>query len=128
MRRNKYGVAPREQRTDEAGIVHDSKGEMGRWRELQEMERRGEISDLYRQVGYPLVVREIQVAKYVADFEYYRDGQHVVEDWKPGVRTGEYLMKKKLMRALHGIEIYESGRKPKKARPRKEKKKCNPTT
>ncbi len=34
---------------------------------------------------------------YVADFDYMEDGRHIVEDVK-GVRTPEYVMKRKLFK------------------------------
>ena len=43
---------------------------------------------------------------YIADFVYYRDGEYVVEDAK-GVRTKEYIIKRKLMLYVHGIKIKE---------------------
>lgn len=129
MRRNgKYNVAPKEQRTDEAGTVFDSKGEMARWRELQGMEERGEIVDLRRQVPYRLLLSGDLLLTYVADFVYgifhetlcREDRQYslVVEDWKPGVRTEMYRLKRKLMKAIHGIDILETGRRPKKRKAR----------
>lgn len=46
--------------------------------------------------------------KYIADFVYTdkATGQTVVEDTK-GVRTKEYIIKRKLMLYLHGIRIKE---------------------
>lgn len=127
MRRNgKYNVAPKEQRTDEAGVVFDSKGELGRWRELQGHEQCGIIFDLQRQVPYRLELPGGVVLIYVADFVYrveYPDpyramGDLIVEDWKPGVRTEMYRLKKKLMKAIHNIDILETGRRPKKRKVR----------
>ena len=42
----------------------------------------------------------------MADFVYVRDGQTVVEDAK-GVRTKDYIIKRKLMLWLHGIRVQE---------------------
>jgi len=48
------------------------------------------------------------IGSYRADFTYVNeDGQPIVEDVK-GFRTPVYRLKKKLMRALYGIEILES--------------------
>ena len=46
---------------------------------------------------------------YVADFTYTdtRTGEHIVEDVK-GHRTPEYIIKKKLMLHLYGIEVTET--------------------
>lgn len=113
-RYGKYGVAPKVERTSREGIVFDSKGELSRWEELRLLERAGEVSELRRQVKYPLVVNGVDLGSYVADFVYVDErtllvgGRQVVEDFK-GVRTPAYRLKKKLMLAIHGIEIFETG-------------------
>lgn len=71
------------------------------------MEAAGEISDLKLQVSYPLIVNEVKIATYRSDFEYIEQGQKVVEDSK-GVRTRDYVMKRRLMLALYGIHIRET--------------------
>lgn len=43
---------------------------------------------------------------YIADFVYAENGKIVVEDTK-GVRTPEYIVKRKLMLYLYGIKIKE---------------------
>lgn len=48
-----------------------------------------------------------QECSYYADFDYIgKDGTHVVEDTK-GVKTKEYIIKRKLMLYIHGIRISE---------------------
>ncbi|MBB4861373.1 hypothetical protein HNP46_000184 [Pseudomonas nitritireducens] len=88
----------------------DSKGEYKRFLDLQLLERAGVISDLRRQVRYPLQIGDCLVSTYIADFVYTEKGREVVEDFK-GFRTREYLQKKRLMKDIHGIEIYETGTK-----------------
>jgi len=75
------------------------------------LESLGLIRDLQRQVPFPLAVNGIEVCRYVADFVYLEaaDARQVVEDVK-SEHTRElpvYRLKKKLMRAVHGIEINE---------------------
>lgn len=126
----KYGVAPQAERTSRDGEVFDSKGELARWEELRLLERAGEISGLRRQVEYPLVVGQVKVGTYVADFIYTKRERYswgyalplVVEDFK-GVRTPAYRLKKKLMLALYGIEILETGAPPRRARGRRSNRK-----
>lgn len=91
------------------GIRFDSKKEAHRWSELKLLQRAGQISDLRRQVRHDLVVNGIKICAYVADFTYTDEAAHrpVVEDVKGGIRTREYILKKKLMRACLGIEITE---------------------
>lgn len=44
--------------------------------------------------------------RYVADFVYQTDGFTVVEDTK-GMRTKDYVLKRKMMLYFHGIRIQE---------------------
>lgn len=106
------------------GIAFDSKKEARRWRELTLLQEVGKISDLRRQVKYTLIpaqrepdtkgkrggiikgkLLEREVA-YYADFVYIADGRTVVEDTK-GVRTPEYIIKRKLMLWRYGLRIKE---------------------
>ena len=101
----KYGNA----KVDVDGMRFDSKREAARWRELQLLERAGEISDLRRQVRYELVPKlpGERPVDYIADFVYRdKDGNEVVEDVK-GVRTPVYVIKRKLMLWRHGVRIRE---------------------
>ena len=79
------------------------------------MERGGSIKDLERQIKYDIVVNGEKICKYVADFRYNQieeDGsqKEIVEDAK-GVETADFKLKKKLMKAVHGIEIKLSKKK-----------------
>ena len=96
--------------------VFDSVKEYSRWQELKMLERAGEIYGLKRQVPFVLIptqkdetgkVIEREV-KYIADFTYRerRDNRLVVEDTK-GMRTREYILKRKLMLYRNGIRIQE---------------------
>lgn len=95
------------------GETFDSKREAQRYQELRLLMRAGEIADLQRQVVFELIpaqkicgkVLERSV-KYIADFVYMQDGNRVVEDTK-GVRTKEYIIKRKLMLWRHGIRVKE---------------------
>lgn len=89
------------------GVTYHSEKEFNRWCELQLLARAGIISDLRRQVPYELKVNGMLVCKYVADATYRaQDGKFVCEDVK-GVRTKEYVIKSKLMLAIHGIRVLE---------------------
>ncbi len=70
------------------------------------LEKAGAISTLSRQVPFLIVINGVRVCKYTADFTYIENGVLVVEDAK-GVRTTAYKLKKRLMKAVHGIEIHE---------------------
>lgn len=90
------------------GITFASKKEANRYCLLKLMERGGLIRDLELQPPYRLEVNGVLVCKYVADFRYVdaQTGEAVVEDAK-GFKTREYNLKKKLVKAVHGIEIRE---------------------
>ena len=107
------------------GIEFDSKKEGMRWLLLRDMESKGEISNLQRQVPFellPAIYEDVTVhlktkdkierkliqrpVKYIADFTYTKDGKQVVEDAK-GLRLPEYILKKKMMRALLNINVIE---------------------
>lgn len=95
----------------------DSIKELNRWRELQQMQSRGEISDLRRQVKIELIPTQRdpetgrvleRACHYVADATYTdeKTKRWVVEDAK-GFRTPEYKLKRKMALYLRGIRIKE---------------------
>lgn len=112
------------------GQVFDSKKEYRRYCELTLFERAGEITNLQRQVHYLLIPEQrapsTEVYKrgpragqpkpgpvlerkvtYIADFVYEQNGETVVEDTK-GLRTKEYVIKRKMMLYRYGIRIKET--------------------
>lgn len=106
------------------GITFDSKREAARYCELKLLERAGKITNLRLQQPFELVPvqREEDIVlksgkikpgkiieravTYVADFVYVENGNLVVEDTK-GMRTKEYIIKRKLMLYRLGIRIRE---------------------
>ncbi len=99
------------------GIRFASMKEAARYQENKLREKAGHIRDLELQPKYPLVVAGVKIGSYVGDFRFwekndlYRKGDGkaeflVVEDVK-GFKTPVYRLKKKLMLALHGVEIRE---------------------
>ena len=95
------------------GIEFDSRKEARRYTDLSLLERAGIISELQRQVKFELLPSQRIDGKvverpvsYVADFVYKKDGETVVEDTK-GVKTKDYIIKRKLMLYIHGIRIAE---------------------
>lgn len=69
----------------------------------------GVISGLRRQVRIPIIVNGVRVCSYVADAVYVEGGRRVVEDTKSPMtrRLPVYRLKRKLLAALHGIDIRE---------------------
>lgn len=104
-KRPKYSNSP--QIVD--GIKFDSIKEAARYRALKIRERIGEIKDLILQPSFDLVVNGLKVCSYRADFQYVKDGVIVVEDVKsePTAQKQVYRVKKKLMKAVFGIDILE---------------------
>lgn len=93
------------------GITFDSKAEAERYMELKRLELIGVIKGLELQKTYRLCKGRWENGKpfsisYKADFVYTLDGDVIVEDVK-GYRTEAYQLKKKLRRAVYGIEITE---------------------
>ena len=108
-KRQKYG----NQKTVVDGEMFDSRAEAKRYQALKLMLKAGEIVCLERQVSYVLIPSQKKAdgsseraCVYKSDFEYVRDGKLVVEDVK-GMRTKDYVIKRKLMLHIHGIEITE---------------------
>lgn len=94
------------------GMTFDSRKEYQRWVELLLLEKAGVIEGLQRQVTFQLLPsqkgegRTERPVKYVADFTYQENGKTVVEDTK-GMKTKDYIIKRKLMRFIHGITVKE---------------------
>lgn len=109
---NKYG----NKKITVDGMTFDSKKEYWRWCELKLLEKAGAITGLERQHRFMLVPRQKDINGkilereicYIADFVYTdkQTGETVVEDTK-GVRTKEYIIKRKLMLWFNGIRIKE---------------------
>ena len=124
---NKYG----NKKVVIGGVAFDSKREAMRYQDLNFLEMCGAITDLKRQVvfeliptqrekstkvykkgrkkGQPIEGKIIEKAvTYIADFTYIDSdtGKMVVEDAK-GMRTRDYIIKRKLMLYIHGIKIRE---------------------
>jgi hypothetical protein len=123
MRINKYRAI----KTCVNGIGFDSRKEARRYQELLLLERAGVIQNLQRQEKYVLIPAQYESyerygkkgqelkpgqrlvekeCSYLADFVYEENGKKVVEDTK-GVKTKDYIIKRKLMLYTHGIRIKE---------------------
>ena len=91
-------------------ITFDSRKEAQRYLELKLLLRAGKIRSLRMQVKFELIPKQDgeRACNYVADFVYEDavTGQTVVEDTK-GVKTRDYIIKRKLMLWRHGIKITE---------------------
>jgi len=95
-------------------ITFASKKEAKRYGELKLMLKAGEIGELELQPQYRLYVNGVLICRYIADFVYIdnaasskaQDFVRVVEDVK-GMKTAAYRLKKKLMKAIYGIEVQE---------------------
>ena len=106
------------------GHVFDSRKEARRYQELRLLERAGAIQNLQMQVEFVLIPAQYEPdiigkrggirrgkllereCSYIADFQYIENGKLIVEDTK-GVKTKDYIIKRKLMLWRHGIRIRE---------------------
>lgn len=101
-RRNKWGNV----KTLAYGFMFDSKREAAAYGDLRVRQLAGEIQELQRQISYDLVVNGVLICRYRADFVYVEGGRSVIADAK-GKATDVYRLKKKLMLAIHAIDIVE---------------------
>lgn len=126
--RNKYG----NKKCQYNGIVFDSRHEMQRYKELLLLQRAGKISDLELQKHFELIPAQYEIStevyksgprkgqpkpgklieravEYIADFYYYdhMKGCVIVEDTK-GMKTKEYIIKRKLMLYKYGLKVLET--------------------
>jgi hypothetical protein len=101
---SKYGNIP--QRVD--GIFFHSKKEARHYKTLKAMQQAGIIRDLETQPVFRLEVNGVFIAKYISDFRYWdiELDREIICDVK-GHRTQLYKIKKRLMKAIHGIEVEE---------------------
>ena len=122
MRKNKYGVAPKEARTSRDGIVFASKAELLRWEKLRLWQLAGEIRNLRRQVKYDLVINGQSVGHYTPDFVYERKPfapgsvayvdqttpdlwTEVIEDVK-GAMTKDAALRIKVFEVIHNKKVH----------------------
>jgi hypothetical protein len=91
-------------KTEVDGIVFASRAESRRYRELALLEQAGQIKTLGIQPRFKCVVNGVLVCTYVGDFDYWENGEYIVEDVK-GFLTPVFKLKRKLVKALHGITI-----------------------
>lgn len=109
------------------GETFASQKEYKRFCELSLLQRAGAITDLQKQVKFVLIPAQYETYErygkngkrlkdgkkcvergvdYVADFVYKENGKTVVEDTK-GMRTKDYIIKRKLFRIKYGFGIKE---------------------
>ena len=87
------------------GVTYDSKGEYEYERGTLEPLRLAGKLTYQRQVNFTIEVNGAKICSYRADWVVsYADGTREVVDFK-GYETPEFKLKKKLMKAVHGIEI-----------------------
>jgi hypothetical protein len=100
-RTSKYGAKPTN------GFA--SKKEANRAAELDMLKKAGKIYALELQKPIQLIPArgKVRGITYIADFVYFdEDGRLHVEDAK-GFKTPVYILKKKMLFLLHGVEIEE---------------------
>ena len=87
------------------GIYFPSKREMGRYKELEIMEKVGMIKELAVHPRYGIRIHEREVCKVELDFVYCdKIGRRIYEDVK-GFYTRESRLKHKLFEAYYGAKV-----------------------
>lgn len=106
---SKFGNLKTEIITSGEQVIYDSRKEAKIAQVLRYRELAGEISQLKRQVQFSFELNGILICRYYADFTYIENGKLIVADVKSKFtrKLPVYVLKKKLMRAFHGIEITE---------------------
>lgn len=98
------------------GIEFDSKAEAGRYLELSQKLKDGEISNLVLQPQFDLIPtgrvpheKAFRAHKYTADFQYIQNGKVVIEDVKSAYtrKDREYILNRKLMWYLKKLYVRE---------------------
>jgi hypothetical protein len=104
--RSKFG----NRKTKVDGQTFDSAKEAARFFALSMLERAGEIHSLICQPKFEFVVNGVRIGSFRPDFSYVRDGKRIIEDVKGGAatKTEAYGLRKKLLLALHGLEVVET--------------------
>jgi len=96
------------------GVTFDSEGEYSHYCHLKLLERVGQIRNLKHHVSFELIPsqvicgQKVKGTSYEADFVYEKapDWVRVVEDYK-GHRTDGYILKRKMMKFILGIDVVE---------------------
>ena len=88
-------------------IVFDSRLEAKRYSILRLLEKSGTIKDLKLQESFDIIVNGEKICSYKADFVYMNSKDEMVVEDAKGTRTPVYKLKKKLMKAVLGIDIKE---------------------
>ncbi|MDX0548552.1 DUF1064 domain-containing protein [Sinorhizobium medicae] len=96
----------RNKKTTVDGVKFDSKREAEFYSSLKQLERAGQVYEVELQKPYALTVNGQLVCTYKADFAFYDAIQkrNRVVDIK-GVATSDFNIKRKLMRAIYGIDV-----------------------
>lgn len=100
---SKYKAVP----TIVDNIKFPSKLEARVYQGLKYMLGAGEISELDRQVRFPLVVNGIKICTFVPDFIYTDKAKKRVVLEAKGMETPSYKIKAKLFQALYPEYIYK---------------------
>lgn len=96
------------------GESFDSQKEYKFYQSLKHLESKGLIKNLQRQVKFTLIPKQYdengklveRALSYYADFVFIKDNQKYVLDVK-GVKTKEYIIKRKLMYYVYKILLIE---------------------
>lgn len=109
---SKYGA---KKAVAQDGTVLASKRECNRYEELRLLEKMGKIVELQTQVKYELVPSQKRddgkterAVTYTLDFQYFdKEARKWRYEDSKGMKTQQYVIRRKLMLWVHGIRIEE---------------------
>ena len=107
-KRGRFPVSAPEDRTID-GIAFASKREMNRYLVLKLREKQGEISRLELQPKFPVFINGVLVCTYTGDFQFFENGEIVIEDVKSSgtAKDEAYRVRKRCAESYYGISIIQ---------------------
>jgi len=87
-------------------ITFDSKLEGKHYSDLKLLVRAGAIKDLELQPRYDLIINDVKIGFYKADFRFFdiKENRERVIDSK-GVDTVVSMLKRKMVKAIYGVDV-----------------------
>jgi hypothetical protein len=87
-------------------ITFDSKLEGKHYNQLKLLEQAGEIKDLELQPRYDLIINDVKIGFYKADFRFFdikEDRERVIDS--KGMDTPVSKLKRKMVKAVYGVDV-----------------------
>lgn len=102
----KVGRYGKDKRFKNAFGSWDSKDEFRRFLYLQDLEKKGTISNLENKVEYRFDLNGVHIAKFKPDFRYKLGEKTIVEDFKGNVIPRDFKLRVKMLKAFFGLDVF----------------------